>query len=300
MKLFAPKYYKKFKCIADKCEHSCCIGWEIDVDGDTLEKYRSLQNGYGKTVIDSISTEDTPHFKLCEGDRCPHLDENGLCRIILSVGEDYLCHICREHPRFYNFTDVCEVGIGMSCPEAARIVLSSPDYAEMELIGEVDAQTCDILFDARAERSKIYEILQNVALDYHSKLAEICQIYAINSLLDGVWLEKLENLEYLDDAHRDLFLNYSSARRPSENHEYLERFLAYFIYRHCTEAEDEYDFRRRLGFCLFCEGLFASLICTDNAKTLNAAAALASIISEEIEYSDENTWSLIDINQEDI
>ena len=27
-----PDYYKEFQCIADQCEHSCCIGWEIDVD----------------------------------------------------------------------------------------------------------------------------------------------------------------------------------------------------------------------------------------------------------------------------
>ena len=40
MKLFAPKYYGSFKCIADKCEHSCCIGWEIDIDDTTLKKYR--------------------------------------------------------------------------------------------------------------------------------------------------------------------------------------------------------------------------------------------------------------------
>ena len=25
MKLFAPKYYKNFVCIADRCRHSCCI-----------------------------------------------------------------------------------------------------------------------------------------------------------------------------------------------------------------------------------------------------------------------------------
>ena len=45
MKLYAPSYYKKFKCIADKCEHSCCIGWEIDIDEETLEKYEKLETG---------------------------------------------------------------------------------------------------------------------------------------------------------------------------------------------------------------------------------------------------------------
>ena len=37
-----PNYYDKFKCIADKCRHSCCIGWEIDIDDDTMELYNSI------------------------------------------------------------------------------------------------------------------------------------------------------------------------------------------------------------------------------------------------------------------
>ena len=55
MKLYAPQYYKDFKCIADKCDHSCCIGWEIDVDGEALERYEGLSGGYGDAVKDSIS-----------------------------------------------------------------------------------------------------------------------------------------------------------------------------------------------------------------------------------------------------
>ena len=293
MKLYAPKYYKNFKCIADKCEHSCCIGWEIDVDDVTLEKYRSLKNDYATAIMDSISMEDTPHFKLCEADRCPHLHENGLCKIILNVGEDYLCDICREHPRFYNYTKVLEVGIGMSCREAARVILDSPDYSTMELIGNVDAAADSISFDGRALRGKIYEILQNNALDYKTRLEEIYRKYCVDKLPDSVWHEKLFSLEYLDDSHRDLFMNYSSKRRPDFGYEYLERFLAYLIYRHCTEAVDKTDFKDRLGFCLFCERLLASLICEAGAGTLNDVAVLASIISEEIEYSDDNTWSLI-------
>jgi ribosome-binding ATPase YchF (GTP1/OBG family) len=50
MKLYAPKYYKSFKCIADRCKHSCCVGWEIDVDGKTLEKYKGLKSEYSKNI----------------------------------------------------------------------------------------------------------------------------------------------------------------------------------------------------------------------------------------------------------
>ena len=293
MKLYAPAYYKKFKCIADACEHSCCIGWEIDIDETTLQKYKQLKNGYGATVCDSIDWEETPHFRLCEGDRCPHLDENGLCKIILGVGEDYLCDICREHPRFYNFTDVAEVGLGMSCPEAARLILSSPDFAEMQEVGAVAAEPDGILFDGRAERAKLYAILQE-ATDYASALQAIYNTYSVNAGEDSRWLQILDSLEYLDPAHKALFLQYSSALSPNaENDEYRKRFLAYFIYRHCTEAVDGEDFSTRLAFCLFCERLLASLICSQRAESLQEIATLASIISEEIEYSDENTWALM-------
>ena len=37
MKLYAPGYYKRFACIASKCRHSCCVGWEIDIDPETAD-----------------------------------------------------------------------------------------------------------------------------------------------------------------------------------------------------------------------------------------------------------------------
>ncbi len=292
MKLYAPSYYKKFKCIADKCEHSCCIGWEIDIDEVTLKKYEKLKNGYAPAIKESISLKGTPHFKLCDGDRCPHLDEAGLCKIISRVGEDYLCDICREHPRFYNFTSVCEVGIGMSCTEAARIILSSPEYDSIEKIGEVDAIEDNASFDGRAERGKLYSILKEHSEPYDKRLDEIRKSYLIPSREDIYYLKIIDSLEYLDESHKTLFMNYSSNCRPEGKDEYLERFLAYFIYRHTTESFDSEDFSARLSFCLFCERLFASLICRTNAESLEDLSTLARIISEEIEYSEDNTASL--------
>jgi hypothetical protein len=34
-----PNYYKEFSCIADKCEATCCAGWQIVVDEESLKKY---------------------------------------------------------------------------------------------------------------------------------------------------------------------------------------------------------------------------------------------------------------------
>ena len=293
MKLYAPKYYQKFKCIADRCTHSCCVGWEIDIDERTLEKYRALSGVYADAIKESIREDGTPHFALGAGERCPHLDECGLCRIITSVGEDYLCDICREHPRFYNFTDVCEVGVGMSCPAAARIILESADYADILEIGEVDAEPYEAEFDAKAERGEIYAMLGDVSCGYSERLARIYQTYAIDAGEDAAWLDALAGLEYLDEEHKRLFMSYSTARRPDGCDAALERFLAYFIYRHATEAVDLEDFVARLSFCLFCERLLASLICSEGIRSQEEIERLASIISEELEYSEDNTYALM-------
>ena len=292
MKIFAPDYFGDFKCLMGDCKHSCCIGWEIDIDENAMKKYNSLRDGYGEIIKGSISTDGTPHFKLGKGDRCPHLNECGLCEIILNIGEDHLCDICREHPRFYNYTSIAEVGLGMSCIEAARLILSSPDYAETEEVGEVDAAPDEIDFDGINDRRKIYEILQT-ADNFASGLDKIYRVYETDAKDDATWLEILDYLEYLDPDHKKLFMSYSSSHRPLGKDEYSERFLAYLIYRHCTEAFDPEDFRNRLSFCLFCEKLFSSLILSENAQTLDEIARLASIISEEIEYCDENTFALM-------
>ena len=292
MKLYAPKYYNEFKCIADKCTHSCCVGWEIDVDPYTLEKYSSLGCGYGDNVKKSI-IGDEPHFCLVENERCPHLDEKGLCRIITELGEEYLCDICREHPRFYNETVLGkEVGLGLACEEACRIILSSDDYQSMVELGSVDGECTDLELDPVSFRHGVYSVLSNRAIPYSERLEKIYTQYSVSpkSFNDKEWHDTIDSLEYLDPTHKELFLGYSSyITAPQEQEKYLERALAYFVYRHCAEAYDYEELCARLGFCLFCERLLASLASTNDSDIF----LLARIISEELEYSTDNTENII-------
>ena len=52
MKIVKPDYYDSFRCIADKCRHSCCIGWEIDIDEDTLDLYENIPGDFGDRPSD--------------------------------------------------------------------------------------------------------------------------------------------------------------------------------------------------------------------------------------------------------
>ena len=298
MKLYAPKYYERFACIADRCKHSCCIGWEIDVDDDTYEKYQSLQGGYGETIKESIDSTDTPHFRLCEGDRCPHLNEKGLCNIILNLGEDCLCSICHLHPRFFNYTSRGkEVGLGLSCEEACRIILSSDDYADMICLGNIDEDDEDFIggFDPQTHRQRLFSILSDPSLPYSEKIKTIEEEYRISlsSIPDENMLKALDSLEYLNEDDRALFSLYSAASVADFSFEKeCERALAYFIYRHCAEAYCLNDLRSSLGFALFAERLLRSISAAKNAEDFEELCSLARIISEEIEYSEDNTESI--------
>ncbi|MBQ4116652.1 MAG: flagellin lysine-N-methylase [Clostridia bacterium] len=291
MKLYAPEYYKDFKCIADKCKHSCCIGWEIDIDSHTLDKYNKTNYGYGETIKNSIDSTETPHFKLLENEKCPHLNGKGLCNIILEYGDGYLCDICREHPRFYNITPHgTEVGIGMACEEACRFILESDNYSNIIEIADITNETIEFAeYDTLAQRSIIYNILADKSTSYNKRVKTIGDMYNV-SLDDTDWNDVIDSLEYLNESHKDLFLNFSvKAVIPEEYEENAERALAYFLYRHCSEAETENDFRARLGFCLFCEKLLTSLASQVNNISKIEFYELARIISEELEYSENNT-----------
>ncbi len=290
--IYAPLYYGEFSCIADKCQHSCCVGWDVYIDALTMDKYRALDTEYSKRIMESIKGDDEPRFRMCADGRCPHLDSNGLCRIISNEGEEYLSDICREHPRFYNRSSRgVEVGLGMACEEAARIILSSDSYRDFVVVGQGESDAPCAEFDALGEVEKIFDILSGGAV-YSERLALIYEMYGVSpaALTDAEWRELLSGLEYLDQEDKKLFSSYSSdVASTGDADKLVERALAYFVYRHCVSASDEADFRASLGLALFLERLFASIINKEGIKEVLPATRVARIISEELEYSEENT-----------
>ncbi|MBO5313440.1 MAG: flagellin lysine-N-methylase [Clostridia bacterium] len=294
MKLFAPKYYRQFSCIADRCSHSCCIGWEIDIDRRTKKKYSSLTGDYAEAIRKSILSKPTPHFLLDNEERCPHLNKDGLCNIIINFGEDALCDICREHPRFYNYTSLGkEVGLGMACEEASRLILSWEDYETLEQIGDVQDSSCVSNGLGVSCRNEVFNILA-LPVSYTERLRMIYEKFNIrpDSVSDKRWQMAIDELEYLNPSHKELFLNYSSVLNDTPLDIFLERALSYYVYRHCSEALDTDELLRSLSFCLFCERLFASVANHLNAKDLDELVQIGVIISEELEYSEDNTEKL--------
>ena len=127
MKLTFPDYYKKFNCIADKCTDTCCNGWDVVIDSESLEYYQNFDGGYGKKIRSLITVdEDGDSIFVSKSGRCPFLLENGLCDMYINLGHSCLSRTCRIFPRFTNsFGFRAEKGLFLSCPEAARLIFES-------------------------------------------------------------------------------------------------------------------------------------------------------------------------------
>ena len=77
-----PNYYPEFQCIASRCRHSCCIGWEIDIDPETAEYYAEIEGKLGEKLRANIAGGEEAHFCLGAEERCPFLTGENLCESI--------------------------------------------------------------------------------------------------------------------------------------------------------------------------------------------------------------------------
>ncbi len=290
MKVYFPSYYRDFKCIADRCRHSCCVGWEIDVDDGTMEVYEGLGGELGREIRSHISDGV---IGMCSDGRCPFLDSRGLCRIISSLGEEYVSDICREHPRFYHSVGGrVEGGIGISCEEAARIILSSDGYADFIDISR-DIDTPDPSdFDVTEDRKYIFSMLR-CDDGYQKKVDRILRHYSLPDPSDraGEWNEILSELEYLD-VSRVGSLTVGRKIADTDAGIYASRYLAYLIFRHVSLSASYDNMRARIGFSILLSRIFENLVAR-GCISFDEVCDAARIISEEIEYSEDNTASLI-------
>ena len=177
MRLTVPDYYDRFRCIASRCTDNCCIGWEIGIDPAALADYQSQPDAFGDRLRAAIQPGDPPFFALTKSGRCPFLNEENLCDIYRQLGESHLCAICDQHPRFHNwFGAEKESGLGLSCEEAARLILFSapPRLLCRETLEAPDPDTelnPELLAGLRAVREAAFAILAEPSLPLAHRLA---------------------------------------------------------------------------------------------------------------------------------
>ncbi len=321
-----PSFYDDFKCIASECTDNCCIGWEIDIDDETLEKYNNMQGGFADEIRGKIekSPDGSNCFRLVENDRCPFLNNENLCRIIINCGEDAICDICKNHPRFYEwFPGVTECGLGISCEEVCRILLSDDkpfdlveinDFNPINLEDKADVVTSDAYIFISGLRQDFFDILFGEEPDFYKKLElvidkaeqfcgeelplrknkELIEEYKKTEPIDEKWTQYIndlsENAEKYLEKRKEL-------KDQFKKDKLYPKILAYIFYRHLTKAAFDGDVVSRVCFCL--ESIRFIEISDIKTYTEKGELSMKDRIenlknwSKQVEYSEENTDYLI-------
>lgn len=300
MNIFAPNYYNNFKCIADKCKHNCCIGWEIDIDNKTEEYYRSISGEFGKRLELSIScSDDCTHFILAHNDRCPFLNENNLCDIITTLGEDSLCDICTDHPRFRNFfSNHTEIGLGICCEAAGEIILSMQEKMKILPLSPCDVSVTDEESVFISLRNNIFDIIQDRTFSLSERIENL--MFYINSDINIAdmtkWLSIYVDLERLDPQWDSTLSRLAMKSYVSEKWDTaFEQLLCYFLYRHLPDGIYDGMLSERINFCILSLSVIRHICGTYAELNLSDIIEVSRQYSSEIEYSEENIEKILNV-----
>lgn len=273
-----PKFYKNFLCKADKCKHSCCKGWEIDIDEETAGKYLAMTGELGAEIRQNIGkNEDSYFFKLTEDERCPFLQKNGLCKIILNIGEENICEICTMHPRFFTILDDVELcGVGLSCEKTCELLLGD----EKDLVFYIEDTEEELSFS---------EVLAVIGLNLPNEMQEfslavnaeninkVLEIMAKTEPIDENWSKELSIMQDMDNVEL-------KAKEYLENSDknILNKIYQYILYRQLERLVD-IDIEALINYAQY--SILFIILHTMISKELGESVRRWS---EQIEYDTDN------------
>lgn len=311
MRITRPDYYDRFHCLAENCPDSCCKEWEVQVDSASAAHYRTLPGALGDALRNVLREEDGEVYMHISDGRCPMWRQDGLCRIQAELGEAALCNTCREFPRLtHDYGDFAELGLELSCPEAARLILESParylfeeipggtpaeyDSEAMAVLSATRQQALYLLADSSRPMGQMLALLLIYGCQAQGELdgaapapfdadaaletaAELAQPGAAADLLPF-----FQSLEILTDTWKSRLRAPSPAPWDSRT----PTLAQYFIRRYWFQAVSDYDLYSRVKFaviaCLLLRELGGDFLQT------------AQLFSKEIENDADNLDALLD------
>lgn len=305
-------YFDAFSCIAGDCPDSCCKEWSVQVDDASADLYRSLPGSLGDRLRQVLAQEDGCTVMTIENGRCPMWRDDGLCRIHAELGEDALCDTCKDFPRLkHDYGDFIEYGLELSCPEAARLIFSSPICPQVteKVTGgeepEYDQEAMDTLLSTR---DQVLAILSDTAHSVPETLTlALMYGYQAQSELDGEEAQPFDPEAALDAAQSfaktgnptdipDFFGSLEiltgqwrsrlQSPVPGAWQEEYRALAAYFVERYWLQAVSDYD--------LYCRVKFIIVSCLLIRQLGGDLLATAQCYSKEIENNYDNVEAILD------
>lgn len=240
MRYVKPYYYNDFKCIADKCPDTCCAGWQIVIDDETLEKYSNEKDEFSYRLKNSIDWGEGVFFQ--NNGRCAMLNDNNLCDLVTAKGEGGLCRTCHMYPRHIEeFEGAREYSLSLSCPVAARIILEDTnklvfDIEENDEIDPLEEEFEDFDFfmytQLEQARDVIFEIIQNRDLSVDMRMSYIMDM--ARKFQNAVDEQEVYRMEEIADEYKPLegkILQASGLEQISDNIRFEKVKSAYELFK---------------------------------------------------------------------
>lgn len=240
MKIRVPEYFKDFKCIASKCEDTCCAGWGIVIDDATYARYKNVQGEFGDRLRSEIVHEAGENIFVLKGNNCPFLNEEKTCDIYINIGEENLCYTCQQYPRYTEeFGSLREIGISLSCPEAARIMLNNSKKVEFELsennevVSSYNDINAQLFIELLQSRKIVMDIIQDRTIDLRKRaVVALLFVDEIQEKIDESEIKEIKSVreKYLDKGFLEELINELEEYRDNEGskyddmHEYFKVF----------------------------------------------------------------------------
>lgn len=288
-----PTIYHTFQCKADRCENTCCQLWTIDIDETTAERYHATTGPLGESLRQAITVDDEgSHFVFSkEQPMCPLLNENGLCKVVLELGEEGLCDTCHMHPRFYKYIEDLELcGVGLSCE------------ASVELLAE-DTQSNQVIFTIEDddgefspnERLGIHNVFELLAFDIDSArfqytpnpdaqyYTELLELYGTTEPIDEEWTTQINVLSH------DIDKLIASVQTYISTHDMglFNKVFQYILYRQIDMLAD-YSLEAILSYAKDAVEYILMTSATDGLALKQIARW-----SQQIEYDEDNVELLL-------
>ena len=239
-----PTIYHAFQCKADQCENTCCQLWTIDIDEPTAERYHSMTGSLGESLRQAITVDDEgSHFIFSKAQpMCPLLNEKGLCKVVLELGEEGLCDTCHMHPRFYKYIEDLELcGVGLSC-EASVELLARQEPMDLLLFTIEDDHN---EFNPE-ERLTLHNVFELLAFDLDPNLfqytpnpskqsfKELLDLYKQTEPIDENWTAQVNTLS----SKLDQLIASVQTYIQQEDMSLFNKVYQYILYRQIDMLSD--------------------------------------------------------------
>ena len=197
MRYRQPDYYDEFSCIGAVCPATCCAGWQIMIDEESLDRYSQVKGDFGLRLLDSIDWYQGC-FRQQEG-RCSFLNKDNLCDLYQELGKGALCRTCTAYPRHTEeFEELRELSLSLSCPVAAALILGHTEQTiflerEDEAVEQEDFQDFDALLFGALEEAREYllRLVGDRSISLEKRMALVLKLAAVmdNALVEGTLFE---------------------------------------------------------------------------------------------------------------